>query len=153
MSPQKALEKLQDLCNRSERCASELRRKLFAWRVSRVDADAIIQQLQTDGLLDDARFARAYAREKSQYAGWGRLKISIQLRALRIASDAIAAALAEIDPQEYAVTMRSLLQQRARQVPEGNTFEGRTRLFRWGLSRGYEPSLVAAIVKDPATWP
>ena len=44
------------------------------------------------------------------------------------------------------------IRDRLRTMSDANSYEGRTKLFRYGVGRGYEPSLVASIIKNPELW-
>ena len=153
ISKENALSRLEELCARGERCTGELAEKLRRWGVLSTDAQEIIASLKERRFVDDSRFASAYVRDKLRYGRWGKRKIYLGLMAKRIDSAMISAALDEIDEEEYVKTAREFLTAKARSVKEGYTYEGRTRLYRAGLSRGFESSVVAPIVKDPAIWP
>lgn len=147
VSPEMALSRLETLCARAERCRYELEQKLRAWGISASDRDRILERLERGRYCDDSRFAAAFTRDKALYARWGRRKIEAALRLKRIPSADIAAAAEELDEDEYRSAMLDALAAKARTIKEGDTYEGRTKLYRFGLSRGYEPSLVAAAIR------
>lgn len=153
ISAETALRRLETLCARAEHCRHELNEKLRGWGLSISDTERILESLEKRKFFDDNRFAEAYARDKLLYSGWGRMKIVLGLRAKRIGSDDINDALDGIDPEEYERVAIGFLRGKARSVKEGFTYEGRTKLYRAGLQRGFESQLVARIVKDSATWP
>ncbi|MEY3565712.1 MAG: hypothetical protein RJA23_1882, partial [Bacteroidota bacterium] len=61
-SLEEARGKLETFCSYQERCAWELRRKLFEKGISGPSAEKIITELEASGFVDDERFARSYAR-------------------------------------------------------------------------------------------
>lgn len=142
-----ALSRLETLCARAERCRYELEQKLRLWGISASDRDRILERLERGRYFDDSRFAAAFTRDKALYARWGRRKIEAALRLKRISSADIANAAAELDEDEYRSAMLDALAAKARSIKEGDTYEGRTKLYRFGLSRGYEPTLVAAAIR------
>ncbi len=148
-----ALQKLESLCAAGEHCRNELHEKLRKWGMSSEESERILESLEERRFFDDSRFASAFVRDKLLYNKWGRMKIMLALKAKRLDSRITHEALDEIDEDEYRRIARELLTTKARTIKEGNTYEGRTRLYRAGISRGFEPSLVADIVKDHATWP
>ena len=75
------------------------------------------------------------------------------MRAKRLSSEIISDALAEIEETEYENIAREMLVAKATVIKEGNTYEGMARLYRTGITHGFESSLVSRIVKDPNTWP
>jgi len=147
-----ALQRLETLCVRGEHCRHELQEKLRRWGFFPAESESILESLGKRRFFDDRRYAAAFVRDKLLYNKWGKLKISISLRAKRINPDIISEALEEIDPEEYERIAREFLYARAKSIKEGFTYEGRTKLYRAGLSRGFDPQLVAGIVKNPSTW-
>lgn len=147
MNPETARLRLADMCAKAEHCRFELSEKLKNWMVPSLEAEKILDELEDKRFFSDARFAEIYARHKAVYGRWGRRKISMGLFAKRISSSVIKDALDNIEEDVYRQTMIDVLRSKARQIKEGNTFEGRTKLYRFGVSRGYEPNLVAAAIK------
>ena len=147
MEPAKALLRLVELCARAEHCEFELRQKLYRWMVSASDADTIINSLKHRRFLDDQRFTRAFVRDKIQYARWGKRKIALALAAKRIERDTVAEALDDIDQSDYENNLAELLKAKARTIDDAKTYDGRTKLFRFAASRGFEPDLVAKYIR------
>ena len=152
MTPEAALERLEDLCARSEQCSADLRRKLNNWLITPDKADKIMTSLVKGRFVDDRRFARAYAHDKLLYSGWGEYKISRGLYMKRIPRDIIEEAIAALEPEEIESVARRVLRSKARSIKEGNSYEGRTKLFRHGASRGFSASLIASIIRSENLW-
>lgn len=149
MSAQNALARLRDLCDRGEYCTFELRTKLKNWGVGEPDASKIIEVLEADRYVDDGRFAQAFAHTKAMNSHWGRFKIKVHLVKKRIPAGVIADALEAIDPDEYDRCIVEVLQAKKRQLgEEADTYEGRTKIFRHAVAKGYEPALVARHLRD-----
>ncbi len=147
-----ALDRLQGLCARSEQCSDDMRRKLANWMIPAPDADKIIARLKKERFIDDARFARAYARDKLLYSGWGQYKIMKGLMMKRIPRDLIDDAIDTLDPNEITETAERVLRSKARSIKEGNTYEGRTKLFRFGASRGFDTKLLSNLIRHHNLW-
>ena len=148
VSSRQAKERLQDLCVRGEQCTYQLRTKLKQWQIPADEADKIMQSLEDERYVDDARYARSFVHDKVRFAGWGRRKLHMMLAAKRIPSDIIAEALAEIDPNLYSAVLIKVLQSKTRPHPELlQDYEGRTRLYRFALQRGFESDAIAAALK------
>lgn len=152
LSAREALIRLQDLCARSEQCSPDLRKKLSGWTITSADADRIMESLVKHRFVDDARFARAYTADKLRFSGWGRYKIMRGLMTKRLGREIIETALATIDMEEYTSVARRVLIVKARAIKEGNTYEGRTKLFRFGASRGFETELIARLIRTEDLW-
>ncbi len=143
LAPEKALIRLEELCARSEHCTYELEQKLRTWGIVKDDAEAIIYSLQRRRFVDDARFAASFVRDRYRYGRYGRIRIRMLLRTKRIDSDVIEEALEEIDDDEYATILAKLIEAKRRSVKEPESYEGRSKIYRYALSRGYEPALVS----------
>lgn len=148
-TPDKAYERLADACARAEYCTHELREKMRRMGLAAADADAVLRRLRDGRYVDDARFARAFVRQKAEFARWGRRKIAYALALKRIDRAIIADALAGIDDEQYASTLHTLLAAKARSNgPDAlATYEGRTRLFRFAAARGFESDAIAAAIR------
>lgn len=152
VTPQQALVRLETLCAASEQCSHELLVKLSRWGISAADSKMILESLTRRKFLSDKRFAEAYVRDKYRFGKWGRRKIALGLSQKRIAGDTIREALDAIDEEEYAEILRNVMRSRARTIREGNTGEGRNKLYRAMLSRGYESALIASFIREGETW-
>ncbi len=132
----------------SERCTSQLRRKLRDWGAAPADAERVLTRLVDERLVDDARFARVYAHSK-QRQGWGALKVRAALRQLSLPDAAIAAALAELaqeageGPKAGAdPRLLKALEQKARALKAQPARERSARLYRFALQRGFAPAQI-----------
>lgn len=138
---------LQTLCVKREYCCSELRKKALA----RLDdgeelVQEIMESLKADKFVDDARYAAAFAREKSSLTGWGRHKIAYSLRAKGIGAAEIEGALREIDDEKSAAKLRKLIGTKAKSL-QGDEY-AKFKLIKYALSRGYEYDEVKAEVEN-----
>ena len=153
VTPAMALDRLKALCSRSEQSVCDVRRKLAAWSIAPGDADRIVSALARCRYVDDCRFARAYVRDKYRFSRWGRQKIKLGLVQKRISSGLIAEAMEEIDEDGYRANLLYVLRAKARSLgDEAATYDGRTRIFRHGMARGYEPALVIDVIKSGELW-
>lgn len=148
VTPAQALVRLEELCVRAERCESELRRKLSLWAISSADSDAIITSLRDRRFLDERRFAASFVRDKYRFSKWGVRQIVRALKQKKIPQNCIDEALKEIDFDQYTQILTSILHHKARNLHHPLEFDDRNRLFRFALSRGFEPDLALRIIKS-----
>lgn len=147
ISPEKALSRAAALCSRSEQCEADIRAKLTAWGIADVAAaDAIVARLVSESYLSESRYARAFARDRFRFAGWGRLKIAYALRLKHVAEECIADALTEIDEEDYAKALATALQGKLRSVASREPVQQRAALYRFAASRGYESDLAGRAI-------
>lgn len=152
LTPANALVKLEELCARSEQCSYEAYTRLAKWGISAEVADKIVSRLISKRFIDDARYAVAFARDKVVYNRWGFVKIRLALKMKRIDSEAIAEAIATVDPDEYRTALIETLRAKSRTLPSPLTFDDRQRLLRHAASRGFEPGLIVSLIKQPQLW-
>ena len=142
----KVLERLQRQCARAESCTADVRRKaLKALEGDAEAAERIVLSLVEDRFVDDARYAAAFAREKSSLQGWGAVKIRFLLRGKGISDEIIAGALQEVDPAKAASKLEKLAADRYRILKEDP--QCRLKLLKTLLSRGYGYDEVEAAVQ------
>ena len=143
----KVLDRLQAQCSKREYCSSDIMRKaMTAFDGDREQAAKLLDSLVQDKFVDDARYAAAFAREKSRLSGWGPAKISYMLVGKGIPRDVVREALKEIDEAEADRKMRSVLETKYRTLA-GDPQE-KFKLLKFGLTRGYDYDKIAPVVDD-----
>lgn len=150
ITPDNALRRLEDLCARSEQCSGEARKKLYNWGIPAKDTEQIISSLIERRFIDDRRYCRAYVRDKLMFSHWGKRKIKLSLTQKRIDRDIIDSELEQIDVDTYTDILKKIVLAKARTIKDADTYDGRTRLFRFAVSRGFEPSLVSQVIREMA---
>ena len=145
MDAARCLARLQKLCSKAEYCRADVYRKALKDLEGDNEAAAkVVEQLVADKYVDDARYASAFAREKATLQGWGAVKIRFQLRGKGIKDADIAAALAEVEPEKAEAKLQKLLEAKARTL-KGDP-QGRLKLIKYALSRGYDYDVVEKMV-------
>lgn len=148
LTPEAAQIRAEELCARAEHCSGEIREKLLKWGIFPSDAERIVASMIKTRFIDDARFARAYVRDKIEFSRWGKRKVALGLYQKRVARDIINEALAEFDEEKYRDALRCAIASKKRTIAEPETYEGRTKLFRFAASRGFEPDLIASVLRE-----
>lgn len=147
-SEKEALSRAQSLCSRRECCVSEIREKLTLWQQPPAVQERILEQLQSEGYIDELRFCRAYALDKMRYNHWGRVKIDQMLRLLGVSDHDRHSALEELPDDEYLDILRRVLQTKLPTIRARNDYERRGKLIRFLLGRGFEMDLVREVVDE-----
>lgn len=135
-------------CAYQERCHQEVKTKLYEFGLSKSEVDEIVTDLITDGYLNEERFAKAFAGGKFRMKKWGRIKIEHELDSKGLTAACIRSGLAEIDEEEYLVSLRNILISKARQVIVENEFVKKDKIASFAIQKGYEPELVWKILKQ-----
>ena len=144
------LSKLQALCVKREYCRYDITQKAQKLLKDEPNPEeklqAMVDSLVEDGFVSDLRYSSAYAREKASISGWGPLKIRTALLSKRIERSVIDEALGEVDDDRAQEKLRKVLQNKWRSLSEDP--QGKLKLIRFALSRGYDYDSVRPVVED-----
>lgn len=148
VTPEAALTKLMVLASRAEKCSSDAYVLLKRWGIEDAESCKIVARLVSEKYIDDRRYAKAFARDKMRYSGWGTFKIAQALKMKAIPKEVIDESLEELDPEEKNEKLKSLLQKKLRQTTAKNDYELRSKLFRYALSKGYEYDAIESALSE-----
>ena len=133
---QRAMDAAYRYLSRRDRTVVEVRRHLEGKRVEPDEIDLAVAELQAQGYLDDARYARAYAEDRRALDGWGPDRIARRLAQAGVGPDDVEAALAGRGPQQELAAAVELLRGKLRVPPDDE--RGRERALGLLVRRGYE---------------
>ncbi len=137
ITEEQAFKKLSAMCARAEHCQYEMTEKMRRWQVPEDVQARVMERLIKNKYVDDDRYSRAFVRDKVRYNKWGRLKVAQALRMKRIPDDVIAAALDEIDRDEYLGILRQLIQTKRKSTKADSEYALKMKLMRFAASRGF----------------
>lgn len=143
-----ALTKAMALCAGREYSSGDIRNKLNSWGIGDDDSDRIINKLVNENFINDTRYASAYVTDKFRQNKWGKIKIASQMRARGIPDEIIKSALDKIDDEEYRNVLNDLIKVYRKSVKAKNQYDLKGKLIRFGLSRGFESSLLYDVLDD-----
>lgn len=139
-------------CNYQERCHKEVRNKLYELGATSHEVQQLITEVIEAGLLNEERYAKAYARGRFRIKHWGRQKIVQQLKLNQVSAYCIKAGLGEIDPDEYYKTLNHLAERKISELrTEKNLFVKKQKTYRYLLQKGFEADLINTIIQDIMT--
>ena len=142
------LSKAMNLCSKREYCCYDIREKLLTWEISKNDSERIISVLTNEKFVDEARYANAFVRDKFKYNKWGKVKIAAHLKLRQIPDHIIRSAIDSVDYTEYLKVLRNLITLHKKSVKAKNQYDLKGKLLRYGLSKGFESSLLYEILND-----
>jgi regulatory protein len=143
-----ALDKAMAQCSRREFCCDDIRNKLSLWGIENDDAEKIIGILINENFINESRYATAFVRDKFNHNKWGKVKIAAHLRAKKLPPEIISSALYSIDNEQYTKLLRGLIGAHRKSVKAKNQYDLKAKLLRYGLSKGFESSLVYDILNE-----
>jgi len=130
-----------------ERTESELRTWLAEREVAEVEIEEVIALLMEAGAIDDAAFARRYAEDKRNLAGWGPDRIAKALEGRGIAREHVEAVLGGDDEEAQLERAVGLLGDRGLACESERERERALRLL---VRRGYPLELAYEEVRSVA---
>jgi regulatory protein len=143
-----ALNKAMTLCSRREFCCDDIRNKLLLWGVENNDTEMIITTLIKENFINESRYATAFVRDKFKYNKWGKVKIAAHLRTKKLPPDIISSSLDSINNELYTKLLNEIISNHRRSVKAKNQYDLKAKLLRFGLSKGFESSLLYDILND-----
>ena len=104
------LRKAMNLCSRQEKCAYDMRVWFSRKGIPPECIDDLVNTLISQNYIDDARYAEAYAREKTKLSQWGANRIAEMLRRKRIDERSIQRAMEAATAAYGKVNMEELME-------------------------------------------
>jgi regulatory protein len=142
------LNKAMALCARREYCSGEILVKLESWGIGIEDCVKIINSLKKENFINEERYALGFVKDKFNYNKWGKLKIAAHLNAKKIPSSLIDQALNTLDNEKYRQMVINLLASHRRSVKAKNQYDLKAKMMRYGLSKGFESSLLYDLLNE-----
>ncbi|UCH14287.1 MAG: RecX family transcriptional regulator [Bacteroidales bacterium] len=142
------IQRMQILCSKRERCTSEIRKKLAGYNIPAQETERIIEILLKDNFINDERYAISFAHDKFRFNKWGRIKIEYQLKRFGLGDNYILKALGSIDSNEYLNMIKSELSKKLKKEKSSDTYMLKSKLMRFGQSKGFETELVFNILDE-----
>lgn len=132
-----AREKIRRFCAYQERSQKQVEEKLRSYGLKPLAADELLIELLQENYLNETRFASAFARGKFNIKGWGRRKIEQELWRHGVSKPNIAAALAEIEDENYTEKLKSIAQKKYNSLTDRLTKTRQQKTTRYLMGRGY----------------
>lgn len=148
-SKEQALPKIKQYCAYQERCHSEVKEKLYSFRLYKTEVEQLLSQMIEENYLNEERFAIQYAGGKFRMKQWGRVKIKHALKQKQVSEYCIKKALSQIAEKDYNETFYKLAEQKLKTLKsEKNIFIKKRKLQDYLLQKGYEMELVCSLFKS-----
>jgi regulatory protein len=125
--------------DRRDRTVHEVRLQLERASIDERVADQVVDTLLEQKLLDDARFARLFAEDKSELEQWGSERIERGLHSRGVDPELVREALAGIPDEGELSRALSLLRRRFPAAPRNR--RDRDRALGVLLRKGYDSEL------------
>lgn len=142
-------ERALDLLAARPRAVVELRRLLLRKGEPEAEVEAAIERLLRARLLDDAAFARQFARSKVMSAGHSRRRLQQELTRRGVARDVAAEAIDAVFEDEdvdEAATIERVAKKKLETLAKLDADVQRRRLYAFLARRGYDADDIGSVV-------
>lgn len=136
-----ATKKLEYYCSYQDRCYKEVIAKLKSLGMYQTAIDHIIDHLVAHKFLDEARFAKSFARGKHKFKHWGKHRIEQELKFREISAYNIKNALKEIET-DYLSNFYALADKKWNSITESSLQKKKQKFFDFLMRKGYETNLI-----------
>jgi len=134
-------------CRYQERCHSEVRHKLLTLGSRGLELEQQMAELISTGLLDEERYAIAFAGGKFRMLHWGKVKIMHELKAKQISPYVMRKALDQITEEDYLKTLQTLIEKKHKELKsKKHPQQVKQALIRYLAQKGYEQKIISQLL-------
>ena len=152
LSDREALERAFRMLARRPHSEREIRRALREKGAAAGDVDRVLERLRELGYVDDAAFARGWAKSRAGGRLWGDCRIAAGLREKGIPEELIRSTLSELrEEMDEGEALRRCLEKQLRgRDPAALDRKEQRRLAQSLSGRGFPPDLIVRALKTAA---
>ena len=141
MDLNKTINKLEKYCSFSEKCKSDVIKKLYDWKIHK-NQNEIINHLVQNNYINENRYALLYSMGKFNSRKWGKIKISTHLKKKGIKEKDINESIKKISETKYINVLSNLIIQKSQDIKEIDLFKKKSKIARYLYQKGYESNLI-----------
>ena len=133
--------KLERHCSFSEKCKSDIIKKLYDWKIFN-NHNEIINHLITNNYINEERYALQYCRGKFNSRSWGKIKIGNHLHQKGIDKNIILKIFSEIEDSDYIKKISDLILNKSKAIKEKDIFKRKSKIAKFLYQKGFETELI-----------
>ena len=141
MNLNNTINKLEKYCSFSERCKSDIIKKLYDWKVNNHQKE-IINHLIENNYINEKRYALLYSMGKFNSRKWGKIKISNHLKKKGIKEKDINESINEIPETKYLDALSNLIIKKSQEIQDSDIYNKKSKIARYLFQKGYESNLI-----------
>jgi regulatory protein len=107
-----------------------------------------LNNLQSEGYIDEERYARVFVRGKFHINKWGRVKIRYELKNRTIPDHLINKAMEEIGDDDYERTIRELVLRKMSEINTEKHLNIREKIITFVTGKGFEFDLISKVLTE-----
>ena len=141
MNLNNTINKLEKYCSFSERCKSDIIKKLYDWKVNKNQKE-IMNHLIENNYINEKRYALLYSMGKFNSRKWGKIKISNHLKKKGIKEKDINESINEIPETKYLQALSNLIIKKSQEIKDSDIYNKKSKIARYLFQKGYESNLI-----------
>jgi len=146
------LDRLAALCSQKEKCEHDAFTYLRKYGMPAEDCHKAVDYLVKNQFINNTRYAKAFARDKSRFDKWGVNKIAAALAQKQIDQKTISLAVEQISTETQEETILGEVAKKARHIDNLSDQKSKAKLLRFCAGRGYPAGIslkiIDKIIKD-----
>lgn len=134
------------LLGRRDHATFELKQKAIKKGFNGAYVDEILIELEKKGYINNAQFARKFARDKFKFNNWGTQKIRVELMKKGIQSNDINIALDLIGVDEQILKMDHLYEKSRPKFQRAEPEKRKKKIFDFFIRKGYDSDQILSAI-------
>lgn len=139
--------KIKHYCDKAERCHRDVQLKLRNYEVPNEIAQNMVVELIGEKLLNEERYARAYAHDHHAFKNWGKQKIKQGLFRKGISKSLIALALQDIPDEDEQENMRILAKRKWDSLAKDTIIKRKGKVMRYLFNKGFDAEQIQKAIR------
>ena len=150
MTPKQAINKVEQLCSKQERCEYDMSQKLIKWEINPEQQQDRVDFLYANKFLNQHRYTNAYVKDKSTISKWGSEKIRMMLKQKRVDPTIIQESLSLTEVETQIDNCITILKQKAKLIKKDKNdyYKYKAKLIRFAMSRGFTMEQINKALKS-----
>ncbi len=138
--------KIKNYCDKAERCHRDVQLKLRAYEVPHDVAQNMVVELIGERLLNEERYARAYAHDHHAFKNWGKQKIKQGLFRKGVSAALIAIALKDIQEEDERENLKILAKRKWDSLPKDAPVKRKGKVMRYLFNKGFDVDQIQKVI-------
>ncbi len=143
-----ALVKIKNICAKNEKCKSDIRKKLYEYKINNLQIEEIIDILEKKNFINEKRYCKSFVNSKLNYNKWGIIKIKYHLKQKQIPDNIVECIINDINKNDYNYIIEQEIIKKNKSIKETDKYKLKNKLLRFAQSRGFEIDIAQNIIEN-----
>lgn len=139
--------KIKQYCDKAERCHQDVQSKLRSWKLPYEVSQMMIVELIGEKLLNEERYARAYAHDHHEFKHWGKQKIKQGLFRKGVSQALISLALKDIPDADEWEQLKEQATKKWNALSKDSVLQRKGKCIRYLFNKGYDSDQIHRVIR------